>query len=117
MPRIGGWEWVIVLVIVLLIFGVGRLSKVGRELGEGIRAHGFGRHGNPPFTASSPAGRQALAAVCRQIVDAHKKMRSSPGQVGTWYQTGRPGARVKPRPAQKGGYSAALSSGVTPARS
>jgi sec-independent protein translocase protein TatA len=37
MPRIGGWEWVIVLVIVLLIFGVGRLSKVGRELGEGIR--------------------------------------------------------------------------------
>jgi sec-independent protein translocase protein TatA len=37
MPRIGGWEWVIVLVIVLLIFGVGRLSKIGRELGEGIR--------------------------------------------------------------------------------
>ncbi len=37
MPRIGGWEWVIVLVIVLLVFGVGRLSKVGRELGEGIR--------------------------------------------------------------------------------
>ena len=56
-----------------------------QQLGEGIRAHGFG---HPPFTASSPAGRQALAAVCRQIVVAHKKMRSSPGQVGTWYQTG-----------------------------
>ncbi|RLC55090.1 MAG: twin-arginine translocase TatA/TatE family subunit [Chloroflexota bacterium] len=33
----GIWELVIVLVIVLLIFGVGRLSKIGRELGEGIR--------------------------------------------------------------------------------
>jgi len=28
---------VIVLVIVLLIFGVGRLGKLGKDLGEGIR--------------------------------------------------------------------------------
>ena len=32
----GIWELVIILVIVLLIFGVGRLGKLGRELGEGI---------------------------------------------------------------------------------
>jgi sec-independent protein translocase protein TatA len=32
----GIWELVIVLVIVLLIFGVGRLGKLGRDLGEGI---------------------------------------------------------------------------------
>lgn len=32
----GIWELVIILVIVLLIFGVGRLSKLGRDLGEGI---------------------------------------------------------------------------------
>ena len=37
MPRIGPTELVIVLVIVLLIFGVGRLSRLGRDLGEGIR--------------------------------------------------------------------------------
>jgi sec-independent protein translocase protein TatA len=30
-------EWIIVLVIVLLVFGVGRLSKIGGELGKGIR--------------------------------------------------------------------------------
>jgi len=35
--RIGGWEWIIVLVIVVLIFGVGRLGKLGKDLGEGIR--------------------------------------------------------------------------------
>jgi sec-independent protein translocase protein TatA len=32
----GIWELVIVLIIVLLLFGVGRLSKLGRDLGEGI---------------------------------------------------------------------------------
>jgi len=36
MPSLGGWEWVIILVIVLLLFGVGRLSKLGEELGKGV---------------------------------------------------------------------------------
>jgi sec-independent protein translocase protein TatA len=35
--NLGGWEWVIILVIVLLVFGVGRLSRLGRDLGTGIR--------------------------------------------------------------------------------
>lgn len=38
MPSLGGWEWVIILVIVLLIFGVGRIGKLGEELGKGVRA-------------------------------------------------------------------------------
>ncbi len=38
MPSLGGWEWVIILVIVLLIFGVGRVGKLGEELGKGISA-------------------------------------------------------------------------------
>jgi sec-independent protein translocase protein TatA len=38
MPTLGGWEWVIILVIVLLIFGVGRIGKLGEELGKGVRA-------------------------------------------------------------------------------
>lgn len=33
----GIWELVIILVIVLLIFGVGRLGQLGRDLGTGIR--------------------------------------------------------------------------------
>jgi sec-independent protein translocase protein TatA len=37
LPKIGPLELVIVLVIVLLIFGVGRLGKLGKDLGEGIR--------------------------------------------------------------------------------
>lgn len=34
-----GWpELIIILAIVLLIFGVGRISRVGSELGKGIQA-------------------------------------------------------------------------------
>lgn len=33
----GGWEWIVILVVVLLVFGVGRISKIGSELGQGIR--------------------------------------------------------------------------------
>lgn len=35
---IAGWEWVIILVIVILVFGVGRIGKLGSEMGKGIRA-------------------------------------------------------------------------------
>jgi sec-independent protein translocase protein TatA len=36
--RFGSTELIIILVIVILLFGVGRITKVGRELGGGIRA-------------------------------------------------------------------------------
>jgi sec-independent protein translocase protein TatA len=38
MGTFGTWELLIILVIVLLIFGVGRISKIGAELGKGIRS-------------------------------------------------------------------------------
>jgi sec-independent protein translocase protein TatA len=38
MPIPGGWELLVILVIVLLLFGVGRIGKLGSELGKGIRA-------------------------------------------------------------------------------
>jgi sec-independent protein translocase protein TatA len=34
---LGTTELIIILVIVLLIFGVGRVSRIGSELGQGIR--------------------------------------------------------------------------------
>ena len=33
----GGWEWIIVLVIVIIVFGVGKLPQVGSALGQSIR--------------------------------------------------------------------------------
>lgn len=36
MASFGVWEWVIILVIVLVIFGAGRLTDVGKGLGGAI---------------------------------------------------------------------------------
>ena len=33
----GGVEWIIVLIIILLLFGPGRIGKIAGELGQGIR--------------------------------------------------------------------------------
>jgi sec-independent protein translocase protein TatA len=38
MPSLGLPELLIVLAVVLLLFGVGRISKIGSELGKGIKA-------------------------------------------------------------------------------
>ena len=46
--RIGGsgaWEWIIILLIVVLVFGVGRIGKIAGELGSGIRAFREGLKG------------------------------------------------------------------------
>ena len=37
MPRIGIPELILILVIVLIIFGAGRLPQIGGALGKGIR--------------------------------------------------------------------------------
>lgn len=38
MFRLGPTELIIILVIVVLLFGVGRIGKIGGELGQGIKA-------------------------------------------------------------------------------
>lgn len=46
MPTIGTTELIIILVIVVLLFGIGRISKVGNELGKGIRSFKEGLKGD-----------------------------------------------------------------------
>lgn len=43
---IGPTELIIILLIVVLLFGVGRISKVAGELGKGIRSFREGLQGN-----------------------------------------------------------------------
>ncbi len=38
MLRLGGWEWIIILVIVILLFGPGRIGKISGEIGRSIKS-------------------------------------------------------------------------------
>ena len=43
--RFGVWEIVLILVIILIVFGVGKLPQVGGALGKGLRAFKKGQTG------------------------------------------------------------------------
>jgi sec-independent protein translocase protein TatA len=45
MPNLGPTELIIILVIIIILFGVGRISKISGELGSGIRAFREGLKG------------------------------------------------------------------------
>ena len=46
MFRLGTTELIIILAVVILLFGVGRIGKIASELGSGIRAFKEGLNGN-----------------------------------------------------------------------
>ncbi len=43
--RIGPWEIALILVIILIVFGVGKLPQVGGAIGKGMRSFQKGRSG------------------------------------------------------------------------
>jgi len=43
--HIGPWEIALVLVIILIVFGVGKLPQVGGAIGKGLRAFKKGQRG------------------------------------------------------------------------
>jgi sec-independent protein translocase protein TatA len=46
MPSLGPTELIIILVIVVVLFGVGRIGKIAGEMGSGIRAFREGLRGD-----------------------------------------------------------------------
>ena len=56
--RIAGWELLIVLAIVVIVFGVGRISKIGGELGSGIKAFKDGLQGEDDEVAEEESDKE-----------------------------------------------------------
>jgi sec-independent protein translocase protein TatA len=43
--RIGPWEIALILVIILIVFGVGKLPQIGGAMGKGLRSFRKGQRG------------------------------------------------------------------------
>jgi sec-independent protein translocase protein TatA len=52
MPDLGLPELLIILVIIILLFGVGRITKIASELGKGIHDFRQGLQGDEPAVKS-----------------------------------------------------------------
>lgn len=55
--RFGPTELLIILAIVLLLFGVGRIGKIAGELGAGIKAFRKGLSGEESEKPQTPGGK------------------------------------------------------------
>jgi len=53
-PRLGGLEWVIILVVVILLFGPGRIAKVASEIGKSIKSFRDGISGEEEEAEKKP---------------------------------------------------------------
>jgi sec-independent protein translocase protein TatA len=57
----GAPELIVILLIVLLLFGVGRISKISKELGSGIRAFKEGLQGTGEEEKEESKTKEAAA--------------------------------------------------------
>ena len=61
--KIGPWEIVLILVVVLIIFGAGKLPQVGSALGKGIRSFKKGASGSLDENEEEEEAATTKAAV------------------------------------------------------
>lgn len=53
------WHWVIVLIVVLVLFGRGRVADIMGEFGKGIKSFKTGLHDEDPAAKAAPPAQQA----------------------------------------------------------
>jgi sec-independent protein translocase protein TatA len=55
--NLGPTELILILVIVIVLFGVGRISKIGKEMGSGIRGFREGLQGDESKKTTDAAAK------------------------------------------------------------
>jgi sec-independent protein translocase protein TatA len=75
MGSLSFWHWAIVLVIILIIFGAGKLPKVMGDFAKGIKAFKSGMKEEQDQVTDAGAPKPAEAAsAAKQPAEAEKKI-------------------------------------------
>lgn len=70
--KFGIWEALIILVVVLIIFGVGKLPQVGNAIGKGLRAFRRGQSGEEASEEAEEVEKEQIMAAKRKKPAARK---------------------------------------------
>ncbi len=66
--RLGPWEIALILVIVLIVFGVGKLPQIGGAIGKSIRAFKTAQSGED----EEPKKKEIAAAAPKEKAETEK---------------------------------------------
>ena len=66
--KLGPWEIGLILLIVILIFGVGKLPQVGKDLGRAIRGFRQAASSGEDDQAVSKAEQKKVDATSEQVI-------------------------------------------------
>lgn len=65
------WHWLLLLVIVLVIFGTGKLTKIGPDLGNAVRGFKKALQGDEADKSKADAGSEKLQADPPHAADSN----------------------------------------------
>lgn len=72
------WHWLIVLAIVVLVFGTGKLKNLGKDLGGAIRGFKDGMN-EAEADAGKDAKKEQISASSTETVDVEAKDKTKAG--------------------------------------
>ncbi|HVX05157.1 MAG TPA: twin-arginine translocase TatA/TatE family subunit [Rhodanobacteraceae bacterium] len=71
------WHWLLLLVIVLVIFGTGKLTKIGPDLGNAMRGFKKALHGDEDDKKATGTSEKLQADPPAAAGAAHQEQRDS----------------------------------------
>jgi sec-independent protein translocase protein TatA len=71
------WHWLLLLVIVLVIFGTGKLTRAGSDLGKAIRGFKKAMNGDEDEAKPAAAAEKLQAEPPAAAEPAHQERRDS----------------------------------------
>ena len=85
MPNLRGWEWLILVALILLLFGAKRLPDAARGLGRSLRifkaeTKGLTDDSQPAVTSTPPQPAAPTTAADAPATDAHGQTPPAPQQ-------------------------------------
>ncbi len=109
---LGFSELIIILAIVLIIFGAGRLPQIGEGLGKALKGFKKEVHEAPPPLDPQAGGTTGPVATASQPIEDAQVVARSPQPSAP--EVARPSAPYQPGPESTPGTTAALMAGAAP---